>query len=88
MNTLETVKELPVVVYDNLGATIDRYTIMNMRTGEVFHMSENALSPQGVNMFAGLVGQDIDHPQDDEGQRIELEELPEEVLKAITRRYP
>lgn len=85
-DTLQTIKDLPVLVYDNGGETFDRYTIVDMNTGEVYSMSENATSPDGINQYAGTIGQELDHPQDHAGKKIEIDELPLEVMHAIIER--
>lgn len=74
-----------VSVYDNGGKTADRYTVVvgemvngnNVDRFEIL-LSEDALSPQGVNMIGdtGTGG----------GEPIEFEDLPEQVQKAVNRR--
>lgn len=67
-----------VEVYDNDGETWDRYTVII--DGDVFGMSENALSPQGFNQWSGSLK---DLPGARQGERITLESLPEDVQTAI-----
>jgi hypothetical protein len=75
--------ETQVKVYDNNGRTYDRYSVI---IGEnIFTMSPNALSPQGVNMFARTVEED----EDDFsylGKRKTFREIPDEVRQAIMKR--
>lgn len=70
-----------VRIFDNGGQTADRYTVI---IGDsVFTMSENAMWPQGVNMYAGEVSE---LPGAMDGTEISLEEVPEEVKRAIDQR--
>ena len=68
-------------VYDN-PKYADRYTVI-MKNADVFNMSENALSPNGVNMYAGNIR---DLPGARDGKRIPKDSLPNEVKKAIKGR--
>ena len=43
----------PVVVFDNGGKTVDRYTIIDTHTGDVFNASDNPFSPTGVGQYVG-----------------------------------
>jgi hypothetical protein len=50
------VKErLSVVVFDNGGETLDRYTILNKKTGDLIGASENPTNPQGFGQYCGNV---------------------------------
>ena len=71
-----------IEVFDNLGETADRYSV---RIGaDVFTMSENARSPNGVNQYAGDAD---DLPGWKRGLPIcEPAYLPMEVLLAILDR--
>lgn len=75
-----------VGVYDNGGETADRYTVV---VDEVVDgngvdrfnilLSDDALSPQGVNMI-------VDSSMGGTGTPIEFEDLPEQVQTAVNRR--
>lgn len=41
------------IIFDNGGITLDRYTIVNQQTGDVFGCSENPDSPDGIAKFVG-----------------------------------
>lgn len=70
-------------VFDNGGKTFDRYTVIIDQY--VFTMSENACSPQGINMFAGELSE-LDSEAVTAGQPVMFEDLPKEVRKAIDNR--
>ena len=75
-------KEEPVVeVWDNGGRSADRYAVII--GDDVYAMSENAMSPNGVNMY---VGELKDLPGARDGVRVSLDKLPEAVRKAIVSR--
>lgn len=42
-------------VYDNNGRSLDRYTIIDTKTGDVFGSSENPFHPQGFGQYAGNI---------------------------------
>lgn len=65
-----------VRVFDNGGETIDRYTVF-IGT-DAFAMSENPLSPNGVNMC-------IDHSIENEAGE-ELPVIPACLIQAIANR--
>ena len=67
-------------VYDNGGRTFDRYTVI--LENEVYTMSEHPLSPEGVNLYAGELGE----THEDRGTRVLFEDLPSEVQEAIRQR--
>lgn len=87
-NDIEEVSNLPVVVYDNGGKTADRFTILNMKTKEVFAMSNNPLSPGGVNTFCGILGHNVSTHPASCGDLVPTRLLPVSVISAIARRYP
>jgi hypothetical protein len=67
-----------VVVYDNGGETLDRYTIYTP-AGDVFSMSENGL---GVNLW---IGSHADVPMGDHlGKR--LKRVPEQIKNLVKQR--
>lgn len=70
-----------IEVYDNGGETADRYTVII--DNNVYLMSDNLLSPQGVNQYNGKL---YDAPLARTGERVVLESLPEDVQKAIEQR--
>lgn len=71
-----------IEIYDNGGATFDRYTVII--DGDVYGMSANPNSPQGFNQFSGTLAE-LPLARAN-GERITLESLPEEVQKAIEER--
>jgi len=87
---LQTRKTYPVVpgleVWDNGGETCDRYTVLI--GSDIYHMSDNATSPNGVNCYGGHLSH-IPHPEKwgFVGNRVEsLASLPDAVQRAITQR--
>jgi len=40
-----------IAVLDNKGETLDRYTIINKKTGDVIGSSENPFSPLGFGQY-------------------------------------
>ena len=67
-----------VRVYDNLGQSIDRYTVI-FDGGDAIGMSENANQPNGFCQYLGEVS------IDDLGVEIELDECPLGVLRQINQ---
>jgi hypothetical protein len=67
-----------VKVYDNGGATYDRYTVI-IKT-DTYTMSDNALSPQGFNQYCGS---NLPLPPN---RPVKLSSLPEQVQRAIALR--
>ena len=43
------------IVFDNGGKTIDRYTIINMETADVFGASDNPHDPNGLGRWIGNI---------------------------------
>ncbi|HXB94910.1 MAG TPA: hypothetical protein VNU70_07120 [Puia sp.] len=41
------------IVFDNGGKTIDRYTVINTETADVYGISENPESPDGIGRHCG-----------------------------------
>lgn len=70
-----------VRIWDNGGETCDRYTVR--LDSAVFTMSEDALSPQGVNMYCG---DEMDESHFRADERRTMADVPAEVRKAIRRR--
>lgn len=70
-----------VVVYDNGGKTVDRYTVIIGTS--VYGMSDNPNHPQGLNQYAGEVGQDVKV-----GSHLgkKLSKVPKEIEKAVKQR--
>ena len=83
MSFREYIQEKTIVIYDNNGKTFDRYAVI---IGDnVFGMSENPNSPQGVNQWVGLKNTDIKigaHL----GKIVTSTSLPKDVQKAIKDR--
>ena len=72
-----------IVVYDNGGKSCDRYTVICDEN--VFGMSKNPTSPQGVNLYIGERNEfpnDLSHL----GKQVDINSLPDEVQKAIQDR--
>ena len=72
-----------VMVYDNGGKTIDRYTVfITYTTGEIiaFGMSDNPMSPNGFNQYVGEVPREIS-PGKHQGKK--LSRIPKEIEKAV-----
>lgn len=74
-----------IVVYDKEGNDLDRYTVII--SDSVYSMSENAHSPQGVNLYCGERNEfpeDVSHF----GKIVDFESLPDGVKYAIKDRCP
>ena len=72
-----------VVVYDNGGKSMDRYTVfITYATGETiaFGMSDNPMSPNGFNQFVGEVPREIS-PGKHQGKK--LSRIPKEIERAV-----
>ena len=72
-----------VMVYDNGGKSIDRYTVfITYTTGEIiaFGMSDNPMSPNGFNQYVGEVPREIS-PGKHQGKK--LSRIPKEIEKAV-----
>lgn len=66
-------------IYDNGGATFDRYTIITP-SGEMFGASNNPFSPQGFSQFVGeWKGGSTKHL----GRKVALDELNEDVRQYV-----
>lgn len=80
-----------IYFFDNKGKTIDRYTMIFQHqdaNGNIYYdaytMSENAMSPQGVNMYSHTSDTLIEaEPEDDETY---FNDLPKEVQRAVIAR--
>ena len=73
-----------IQVFDNLGETFDRYTVVIGKN--VYTMSHNPTSPQGFNQYAGELGKDINLDMLQKGELVKYLSLPEDVQKAIQKR--
>ena len=83
MSFRDYITEGKVTVYDNGGASMDRYTVII--GNQVFGMSDNPTSAQGFNQWAGQVGSDIKigaHL----GKTVKVTSLPKPVQVAIKDR--
>lgn len=70
-------------VYDNLGETADRYTVVT--PDDVYSMSRDVNMPNGVNMYLGPrneFGKDLNYL----GRRLHPRDVPDVIKKAIRRR--
>ena len=75
-----------VMVYDNGGKSMDRYTVfITYATGETiaFGMSDNPMSPNGFNQYVGEVPREIS-PGKHQGKK--LSRIPKEIEKAVKGR--
>ena len=71
-----------LIVYDNGGETIDRFTVV-CPDGSVFGMSDDPISPQGFNQYSG----DIDEfPKGLEHTGERLEHAPDCVILGLKAR--
>lgn len=43
---------MKVIIFDNEGETLDRYTILNTKTGDLFGCSEDPFHPLGVGVYS------------------------------------
>ncbi len=79
-----------LTITDNHGETADRYTVII--DDELFTMSIDARSPQGVNIYAGNIVTDLgwdslsDYLSNKADEVISLSQVPDEVYKAIAER--
>ena len=75
-----------VVVYDNGGKSMDRYTVfITYATGDTiaFGMSDNPMSPNGFNQYVGVAPREIS-PGKHQGKK--LRRIPKEIEKAVKER--
>jgi hypothetical protein len=70
-------------IYDNGGKTADRYLVRLY--GSVYTMSDDALMPNGVNMYFGEE-HEFDRPWSRFGKKVSVKDLPDAVRIAICRR--
>jgi hypothetical protein len=75
---------MEIQIFDNGGRTCDRYTIILGQ--DVFIMSSNPLSPQGINMWAGTIPIHKWGKCAPLGKPISFEGLSEEVKEAVCHR--
>jgi len=73
-----------VIVYDDGGKTIDRYTIITP-DNSVYGMSSDPFSPQGFCQYVGEKNE-FPHGLSHTGKRIDATKLPEIIQKAILQR--
>lgn len=71
-------------IYDNGGATFDRYTIVT--NGAIITMSDRPRSPSGVNQFSHQLGEGETYEPNNNEREIELQDAPVEVLIALIER--
>ena len=69
-------------IYDNKGKTFDSYTLVH--DGQIYGLSENAMSPAGFNQYSHSLDAQYEPSQDE--TEISFEDCPEEVQRAITIR--
>ena len=72
-----------LIVYDNGGETIDRFTVV-CPDGSVFGMSENSTSPSGFNQFLGNMKENGYKSIGNAGNKIE--EIPDCVILGLKAR--
>jgi hypothetical protein len=73
-----------VKVFDNGGATFDRYTIVTKEA--VYGMSDNPSSPSGFNQFVEEVDSTFVYTPLNSEKELPLEMVPVRVLVAIINR--
>ena len=76
-----------VKVFDNGGASFDRYTIVTKDA--LYTMSPNPLSPSGFNQFSHELGEGQQYPTyepNNSEKEITLRDTPVDVLVAIINR--
>jgi len=82
-----------IIVWDNGGETMDRFSIL-VDKEFIFSMSNNPLSCMGFNQYAGNINEcdayeDVDdfiRQWDEKETRLSIEEIPDGVKKAILKR--
>lgn len=84
MTLKEAMESGRVVVLDNGGETVDRYTAV-YPDGEGRGMSENPFHPQGFGQYIGPV--DPAWIAETTDRRLTFEDLPPQVLKCIEMDY-
>lgn len=72
-----------VRIWDNDSKTFDRYTVQIDR--DIFTMSDNPLSPQGVNLYDGTLAKNESFGMGFD-KRVKLNDLPKDVQTAIRQR--
>jgi hypothetical protein len=82
-----------IVVFDNEGETLDRYTIINKESGDMLTSSHHPSHPQGVGMFSCNINKDmkttvkqfIDTAREDNrlGKKVKFDTVPEMVQNFI-----
>jgi hypothetical protein len=71
------------IIRDNGGKTCDRYLVIINK--HVFHMSSDASSPNGYNMYTGLVEEYPDLHKNG-GVLVDFSDLNDSVQRAIKNR--
>ena len=71
-----------IKIFENERNYADKYTVMI--EGSIYAMSEHPSSPQGVNMYCG----EISNGYKADGEEVEINDIPEEVKRAILERIP
>lgn len=71
------------VYKDESGKFFDCFTVM--LGDDVFTMSEDPLSPHGVNQWAGNLS-DFPKPQNDSERKLKPNEIPDQIKQAIIDR--
>jgi hypothetical protein len=78
-------KKMGVRIFDNEGITLDRYTVIIDQ--DVYSMSRNAMSGQGVNTFNCTLGYPVNQIRIDlYDKEVDYWSLPDEVRHAIIQR--
>ena len=76
---------MKLAIFDNKGITFDRYTVFI--GNDVYGMSHNPTSPQGFNQYCGALYTEVDESAVwDNSEEVELQTLPQPVIKAIVDR--
>lgn len=73
-----------VKIFDNGGATFDRYTIVT--EDALYTMSSNPLSPSGFNQFSHRMRKGEEYQPNNTERETQLRDTPVDVLIAIINR--
>ena len=80
---MKTTKQKKVIIYDNGGKTMDRYTVIIDK--DAYGMNSAPLWPYGINQHVGEVGRNITLGKH-LGKKVNINSLNPDVQKAIENR--
>ena len=72
-------------VFDNGGATFDRYTVVT-KEGDIITMSDRPQSPSGVNAYSHTLEVGEEYERKNNERMVALKDVPAEILVAIIAR--